>query len=115
MRRSPKPKRPPRPWVSSVQPEGVNILDPDCPVAPAELLTVLPLGIRVVDGRVFFKLQARDSLIRILKWFKTVILAGPRIPEERSRGCRYQFLRLGPGRRARAIVSSSCRCLPTVG
>jgi glycosyltransferase involved in cell wall biosynthesis len=71
------------PWVPSVQPEGVNILDPDCPVAPAELLTVLPLVIRVVDGRVFFELQARDSLIRILKWFKTVILAGPRLPEER--------------------------------
>jgi glycosyltransferase involved in cell wall biosynthesis len=70
------------PWVPFVQREGINILDPNCPVSPAELLTVLPLRFRVVDGRPLFDRQSRDGLVRILKWFKSAIVAGPRLPEE---------------------------------
>jgi glycosyltransferase involved in cell wall biosynthesis len=62
---------------------GADILDPDCPVSPAELLLVLPLTFRVVDGRVLFDLQSRDSLVRYLKWFESIILAGPRLEERR--------------------------------
>ena len=71
------------PSAVTLPPFGIDILDPDCSVSPAELLLVLPLPFRVVDGQVLYDLQSRDSLVRILKWFKTIILAGPRLAEER--------------------------------
>src|SRR4051812_34914554 len=59
----------------------INILDPERPIRPAEQLLVLPLVFRVVDGQALFDLQSRDSLCRYLKWFETVIVAGPRLAE----------------------------------
>jgi glycosyltransferase involved in cell wall biosynthesis len=60
---------------------------PPCPpvqeIAPADQLLVLPLPIRVVDGRVLYDLQSRDSLVRYLNDFDSVIVACPRLAESR--------------------------------
>ena len=50
---------------------------------PADQLLVLPLPIRVVDGRVLYDLQSRDSLVRYLDNFDSVIVAGARLAEAR--------------------------------
>src|SRR2546430_1297865 len=52
-------------------------------LAPAVQLLVLPLPMRVVDGRVLYDLQSRDSLVRYLDNFDSVIVAGPRLAESR--------------------------------
>jgi len=62
----------------------VDYGDPDRPIAPAEYLLVLPLSFRVSGGEVLFDLQSRDSLVRYLKWFRTIILAGPLLPESKA-------------------------------
>jgi hypothetical protein len=48
---------------------------------PAAQLLVLPLPIRVVDGRILYDLQSRDSLVRYLDHFDSVIVAAPRMAE----------------------------------
>jgi glycosyltransferase involved in cell wall biosynthesis len=78
--------------TTATRPGGADRLDPDRPVSPAELLLVLPLVLRVVDGRVLFDLQSRDSLARILKWFETIILVAPTLAEERVKDAAYQSL-----------------------
>jgi glycosyltransferase involved in cell wall biosynthesis len=50
---------------------------------PADQLLVLPLSMRVVEGRVLYDLQSRDSLLRYLDNFDSVIVAGPRLSESR--------------------------------
>lgn len=52
-------------------------------LTPADQLLVLPLAIRVVEGRVLYDLQSRDSLVRYLDDFDTVIVACPRLAESR--------------------------------
>jgi glycosyltransferase involved in cell wall biosynthesis len=52
-------------------------------IRPAELLLVLPLAVRVVDGRVLYDLQSRDSLERFLNSFETAIVALPRLDESK--------------------------------
>ena len=94
---------------------GADILDPDCPVSPAELLLVLPLTFRVVDGRVLFDLQSRDSLVRYLKWFESIIVAGPRLEERRVPGGDLEGDGLGPGSTSCTTGSSSYRCPGTAG
>jgi glycosyltransferase involved in cell wall biosynthesis len=60
---------------------------PACPppreLKPADQLLVLPLPIRVVEGQVLYDLQSRDSLVRYLDNFDTVIVACPRMTESR--------------------------------
>jgi glycosyltransferase involved in cell wall biosynthesis len=51
---------------------------------PADQLLVLPLPIRVVEGRVLYDLQSRDSLVRYLDNFDSVIVACPRLAESRA-------------------------------
>jgi glycosyltransferase involved in cell wall biosynthesis len=51
---------------------------------PADQLLVLPLPIRVVEGRVLYDLQSRDSLVRYLDNFDSVIVACPRLSESRA-------------------------------
>jgi glycosyltransferase involved in cell wall biosynthesis len=55
-------------------------------IKPAEQLLVLPLVIRVVGGRVLYDLQSRDSLVRYLNWFDSVIVACPQLAESRVEG-----------------------------
>jgi glycosyltransferase involved in cell wall biosynthesis len=50
-------------------------------IRPAELLLVLPLAVRVVDGRVLYDLQSRDSLERFLNSFETAVVALPLLDE----------------------------------
>ena len=50
---------------------------------PADQLLVLPLVIRVVEGRILYDLQSRDSLVRYLDHFDSVIVACPRLAESR--------------------------------
>jgi glycosyltransferase involved in cell wall biosynthesis len=50
---------------------------------PADQLLVLPLPIRMVEGRVLYDLQSRDSLVRYLDNFDSVIVACPRLSESR--------------------------------
>jgi glycosyltransferase involved in cell wall biosynthesis len=52
-------------------------------LTPADQLLVLPLPIRVVAGQVLFDLQSRDSLVRYLDNFDSVIVASPRLAESR--------------------------------
>jgi glycosyltransferase involved in cell wall biosynthesis len=52
-------------------------------IRPAELLLVLPLAVRVVDGQILYDLQSRDSLKRFLNSFETAIVALPRLAESR--------------------------------
>lgn len=59
------------------------LLDPDRPISRAEHLLVLPLIVRVVDGRVLYDLQSRDSLVRYLDSTDSVIVALPRLAESR--------------------------------
>jgi glycosyltransferase involved in cell wall biosynthesis len=58
-----------------------NLFDPDRPIAPAEQLLVIGLPFRVVDGEVLYDLQSRDTLLRYLNSFRTMIVAGPLLPE----------------------------------
>src|SRR5262249_52570139 len=55
-----------------------------CMVAPADQLLVLPLPIRVVCGRVLYDLQSRDSLVRYLDNFDSVIVASPQLAESQA-------------------------------
>src|SRR4051794_7688589 len=55
-------------------------------IAPADQLLVLPLAIRVVDGRILYDLQSRDSLVRYLNDFDSMIVACPRLAESRVAG-----------------------------
>jgi glycosyltransferase involved in cell wall biosynthesis len=50
---------------------------------PAEQLLVLPLGMRVVEGRILYDLQSRDSLLRYLDNVDSMIVACPRVAESR--------------------------------
>ena len=50
-------------------------------IRPAEQLLVLPLPIRVVNGQVLYDLQSRDSLVRYLDSFESMIVASPVLPE----------------------------------
>ena len=68
----------------SVASGAVDLFDQDRQILPAEHLLVLPLSFRVCDGRVLFDRQSRDSLLRYLKWFKSIILAGPLLPESKA-------------------------------
>lgn len=52
-------------------------------IRPAEHLIVLPLIIRVVEGRVLFDLQSRDNLVRYLNHWDSMIIACPRLAESR--------------------------------
>jgi glycosyltransferase involved in cell wall biosynthesis len=56
---------------------------PSREIRPAEQLLVLPLLIRVVDGRILYDLQSRDSLVRYLDEFDTVIVAASKLAESR--------------------------------
>jgi glycosyltransferase involved in cell wall biosynthesis len=55
---------------------------------PAEQLLVLPLPLRVVEGRVLYDLQSRDSLVRYLDNVDSVIVACPRLSESRVQECK---------------------------
>ena len=50
-------------------------------IHPADQLLVLPLLIRVKNGKVLYDLQSRDSLVRYLNEFDRVIVACPTLPE----------------------------------
>jgi glycosyltransferase involved in cell wall biosynthesis len=52
-------------------------------IGPADQLLVIPLPIRVVEGRVLYDQQSRDSLVRYLDHFDSVIVASPRLAESR--------------------------------
>src|SRR4051812_48078973 len=58
-------------------------------LAPADLLLVMPLVMRVVDGQVLFDLQSRDSLVRLLDEFGSVIVACPQVAESRAAATNY--------------------------
>lgn len=67
----------------SAAPPKFDVLDLSRPIARAELLLVICVPMRVTEsGDVCYDLQSRDSLQRYLKWFKSIIVATPRLPEE---------------------------------
>lgn len=69
--------------LSSGPQPPVDLLDRHRPIAPAEHLIVIALAMRVVDGEVLYDLQSRDTVYRYLNSFKTMIIAGPRLPESK--------------------------------
>ena len=62
-------------------PAKIDAAAPAAPITPAEQLIVLPLPARWVGGSVLYDLQSRDSLVRYLDHFETLIMAMPRLPE----------------------------------
>jgi glycosyltransferase involved in cell wall biosynthesis len=52
-------------------------------IRPAEQLLVIPLPFRLIDGQVLYDLQSRDTLVRYLNSFKTMIVASPKFTESR--------------------------------
>jgi glycosyltransferase involved in cell wall biosynthesis len=66
-----------------MSPTSTTAHTPVCELAPADQLLVLPLPIRVVDGHILYDLQSRDSLVRYLDSFDSVIVASPRLAESR--------------------------------
>ncbi len=64
--------------TADIRPASVEV-----EIQPSEQLLVLPLPMREVDGHVLFDMVSRESLIRYLAHFKTLIVASPRMSESK--------------------------------